>query len=52
MEEEVIITEECVEENPEENQEETNAIQKTEDTEQEKMSRMKKMNYYRRSMRK
>lgn len=36
MEEEVIITEECVEENPEENQEETNAIQKTEDTEQEK----------------
>lgn len=36
MEEEVIITEECVEENPEENQEDTNAIQKTEDTEQEK----------------
>ena len=36
MEEEVIITEECVEENQEENQEDTNAIQKTEDTEQEK----------------
>ena len=36
MEEEVIITEECVEENPEENQEETNAIQETEDIEQEK----------------
>ena len=36
MEEEVIITEECVEENPEENQEETNAILETEDTEQGK----------------
>ena len=36
MEEEVIITEECVEENPEENQEETNAIQETEDIEQKK----------------